>query len=225
MTTTEINYEEVFKLFVHPKSDWRTDLQQPFKQGNVYCATDAHSMIVLPVEKSDLPFKEQEQPNATAIIPKEPVFNNEIIVSELEEKLIPVMIDEQIIEEDEKECDECSGTGEVEFEYDTFKETYYLDADCPVCEGSGNIENEITKKTGKKIPDPMKKYKMFGVAFSYEQLSRLVTACKMMGVEKIIRTNGTEKNGNLFKCGDASILIMPVMSWDVPEEEFTTIFK
>ena len=63
---------------------------------------------------------------------------------------------------------------------------------------------------------------MWGVTFSYEQLNRLVTACKMMGVNKIIRTFGTERNGNLFRCGDASILIMPIIS-DAPEEEITKI--
>ena len=95
---------------------------------------------------------------------------------------------------------------------------------CPVCNGSGIIEKEITEKTGRKIPNPNKKYKMFGVAFSYEQLNRLLTACKMMGLDKITRTYGTERNGNLFKCGDASILIMPMVSIDAPESEFTIIF-
>lgn len=160
------------------------------------------------------------------VIPKEVVFNNEIVVSELEEKLIPAMIDKEIIKEGKEKCGECRGTGEVKFKYHTPGDTYYLDGDCPVCEGTGNIENKIIKKTGEKIPDPLRKYKMFGVAFSYEQLSRLVTACKMMGIEKITRTFGTERHGNLFRCGDASILLMPVICReDVPEQEFTTIFE
>ena len=223
MITNEINYEEVFKLFVHPQTDWPTVFQQPFKQGNIYCATDARSLIFLPIEKADLPFKEQKRPNATAIIPQDVIFNDEINLPELYDKLIPEMIDEEIIKESEKECKECDENGEVQFKYLGNLRTHYMYAGCPVCNGSGIIEKEITEKTGRKIPNPNKKYKMFGVAFSYEQLSRLLTACKMMGLDKITRTYGTERTGNLFKCGDASILIQPMVIIDVPESEFTII--
>lgn len=227
MTTTEINYDQVFQLFIS-NDELRPLMCHPYKQGGKYYATDAHSMIILPIEKANLDYPEQDKPISDAVVPKETTCNIEIKISDLEAKLIPEIIDEIIEEEKEDKCEECDGDGEVEFEYDATSknkwQSFTMEADCPICEGAGTITETIKKPTGKKIPNPAKKYKMFEVGFMYEQLKRLIDACNLLGVETITKTYGTPTNANIFKCGDAVILIMPAMSYEVPEEEFTVIF-
>src|SRR3990170_3679542 len=61
-----------------------------------------------------------------------------------------------------------------EVEYNTHIETYYHEADCPLCEGAGSITKTDAKPTGKTIPNPSQKYKMQGTGFFYWQLKRLV---------------------------------------------------
>src|ERR1035437_8413099 len=113
MTTTEIDYEKVFRLFSQ-KDGLRQEMNNPFKQNGKYYATDAFSMIFMPIEKAELTFIAQSKPDATAIIPRESNCNIEIKVSDIERQLIPDMIEETIDEEVMKKCYECDGDGKVE---------------------------------------------------------------------------------------------------------------
>ena len=64
------------------------------------------------------------------------------------------LVDEIVTEENEEECKECGGTGEVEWEYtDDNLNTHYRDFDCPKCGGDGVIIHEKKIHTGKKVRD------------------------------------------------------------------------
>lgn len=225
MTTTEINYNEAFNLFIG-NDDYRPELMHPYKQNGKYYATDAHSMIFLPCEEVELNFVEQDKPKSEAVVPRDDMhnLNVSITISELEEKLIPEMIDEEIEKTETKKCSECDGEGKVEFEYSGNKRTYTIEEDCPECDGSGNIEREFMQKTGKKVANPMKKFQMHEVGFMYKELRRLVDVARVLGEETVVKKFGTATQANLFKCGKATILIMPVVSTDWDNSEFTLIF-
>ena len=207
MKTTGINYDKAFQLFVN-KDDFRESFHQPFKFKDKYFASDGHGLMFLPTKEVKLPYPETEKTSFAAVIEKEETLNQEINISELEGKLIPVMIDEITEEKIEQKCTECDGDGEVEYEW----KTHNLKGDCPVCDGSGNLNRIESKFTGEKIAAPNKQYKLFGVIFSYYQLSRLVTACKLIGGEKIIKRFGETNSGNLFRCDNAGFLIMPMIN-------------
>lgn len=216
MITTEINYDKAFQLFTN-KDDIRESFKQPFKYKDKYFASDGWGLMFLPTKEAELLYPESEKTNFAAVIEKEEILNQEITISKLEEKLIPEMVDEIKEEKIEQKCTECDGDGEVEYEYDTYRETHYLKGDCPVCEGSGNLNKTESKLTGEKIANPNKQYKLFGVIFSYYQLNRLVLACKLIGGEKIVKKFGETNNGNLFRCNNAGFLIMPMINCgDVP---------
>lgn len=217
---TNIDFNKAFELFVST-DDYRANISVPFKQNGVYYATDAHAMIIMPVGLVKLDYSEQEMPKLDSIIPKENC-NIMINISELEAKLIPEMIDEIIEDKKEDRCNECNGDGEVEFEYDASNGIHYIDADCPVCEGTGKIETKSKKNTGKKIINPDKIYRIFGVFYMYKQLKRLIDACHILGVEEITQIYNATNNGNLFACGSVKILIMPAFTTN--ENEITVIF-
>ena len=61
-------------------------------------------------------------------------------------------IDEEIIIQDAVECKEGDGSGEVYWEYtDNTGHTHEHLDECPVCNGTGELEPEKTKKTGRQI--------------------------------------------------------------------------
>lgn len=62
------------------------------------------------------------------------------------------MVDESIVIEDAVECKECNGSGTVYLDYTAKNENIYkLSKECPICNGTGEIEPCKTKKIGKKI--------------------------------------------------------------------------
>lgn len=206
--TEKIDYWQVFQLFVNKhesRDNYRRYTQKPFKRGGMYYATDALSMIFIPVDKADLHVEEKYQLDPKAVISEEKNCSDKIDVAELEKKLVPEMVEEENVEIIEREC------------------TCHDRANCTVCDGYGSIIRERRMKTGKMIHNQLKVYKMYEAKFTYKQLIRLVVACKMMRIETITRVYGSERFGNLFQCGDASILVMPMYGDD--NEAITVIYK
>lgn len=222
-TTTQIDYKKLFNLFVS-KDELRPDLCHPFEQNGRYYATDAHALVFIDATGIELGYPKQEKPNMITHIPKEATWNVEINVAALERNLISEMIDEEIEVGEDVECKECEGEGEVEWEFNGKHRTYHKENTCPLCDGDGLERKSFMKKTGRQVPNPLTKHKMFGVGFLHGQLQRLIDASKIMGVETITKTFGQKSNGNMFTVGNATVLIMPALieDWD---DEFTVVFE
>lgn len=214
MTQTEIDYEKVFQLFVDKGEGSRLEMTKPFRRQGSYFATDGYSLITMPTEKAELNFQPQDSPKAESVIPKDHNCNVEIKVADIERQLIPTMVDETITVETKNKCknSDCED-GYVECDMGHEHE-------CPKCYGAGEIVTETEKPTGKQIPMGHKLFRMLQVGFQYTQLRRLVDACNLMGVETITKVFGTDKNGNLFQCGDARILVMPAIISGEESDEF-----
>mgnify|MGYP001563553318 CR=1 FL=1 len=202
MVTTEINYEKAFELFIG-KDELRPMMHKPFKQQGFYFATDAMGLIYMPTNEAELNYEEQDKPSCFLIVPKKEDIKIEININEIEAKLIPELIDEMIIKQKEIECKECDGEGSLECDLGH-------DHECSECYGTGEVESEIKEPTGNKIPNPDKQFIMFDVYFAYWQLKRLIDTCKVLGVEQIIKTNGNERQGNVFNLGKVNVMIMPL---------------
>ena len=187
------DYKKLFSLFVSD-NDGREVLRTPFKQDGRYCATDAHSMIYMPVETADLPFEERDKPNATKIIIQyDKRDKNDVInVVDFERQLVPYMIPAT------KDCDACGGEGS-----DTCNLGH--DHDCEPCEGMGSVE----LRGAPPVADTNKKFVMLGVGYTYKQLRRVLDACAMLKLNTFTRTAGTKNGGNLFTCCECQILVMP----------------
>ena len=67
MQETKTDYETIFNMF--KGCDYNREyLMQPFKQNDNYIATDTNSMIILPIDKAELPFESQTKPACDSII-------------------------------------------------------------------------------------------------------------------------------------------------------------
>lgn len=219
MTISTEKIKEIFSLFVG-HDEIRPSFNQPFKQGLNYVATDAHSLIFLPISKCeevslDLGYASQDKPDVSKVVPNpsNPLKIHEgnvveINLAELEAQLIPNYEDE--MKEEEKVCDDCDGTGLVYFVYNSRKGvTHKTQEDCPVCGGVGKTTKEVP--TGGKVPIMTSQFKMLGVGFQYRQLKRLLDASKIAGCSVITSLSQNPKGSNLFQVREFTILVMPCL--------------
>ncbi|WP_276911006.1 hypothetical protein [Hallella colorans] len=96
------------------------------------------------------------------------------------------LVDEVVTEEDEEDCKECGGTGEVEWEYtDDNLHTHYHDFDCPKCGGDGVIIHKLETHTGKKVHDEKAVVKIGNSFFRCYYLDIVAKALKHIGADVI----------------------------------------
>lgn len=96
------------------------------------------------------------------------------------------LVDEVITVENEEDCKECGGTGEVEWWYaDDNARTHYHDFDCPVCGGSGTIRSKKEIHTGKKVHDENAIVKIGNATFLWFYLDIVAKALKHIGADVI----------------------------------------
>lgn len=97
------------------------------------------------------------------------------------------MVEEEEIED--VDCDECDGSGEVEYEYvDKGGSTHEVTADCPICFGSGYVEGE-PKKTGEMVVDFSTPIKLGEAYFMGYRLDILAQAMELLGLETLTMTH------------------------------------
>ena len=146
------NEQELFELFCDPHSE-SAFKQKPYyeTQCKKVFATDGVILIMMNPSMLSESYEEIKKP----VIYK--VFRGsmeEYFTFEALKKVLAsfAMEEEQVVTEEGRECEECEGSGEVEWEYtDQDGEIHFRDSDCPVCHGDGMFE-DVFKSTGFMIP-------------------------------------------------------------------------
>lgn len=133
-------------------------------------------------------------------------------------------IDEEIVIQDAVECEDCNGSGYVIWEYrDIHGHTHEHESDCPVCDGSGEIEPERTKKTGKQITNEDAVIKIGNACFRAMIISKLKFAMDFLGITSVKLTHNPNRAANEFVLNDdIRIILMPMLS---PWDEYDAIVK
>lgn len=201
--------EKTFDLFVG-KDNLRPTMHTPFEFENYIYATDAH--ILIRVKKEDCDF-EITNPDFLKcddkIIPKE---NENIILSIPDFEMYKTEDEYKVIQE-EKECDTCHGSGEVEWEF----ENYTKDFDCPVCEGEGIEEEEKKAKTGKKTFG-LTAIKVKDTYFDIKLFNVLNDVKDYLGGDITLISADKSFSPTMFRIGICEVLLMPVRfqkeNWD-----------
>ena len=198
---------DVFLSFV--SQDDKTNLTEPFKNGNTIFATDAHSLIYTSAENYYGFFVENDKtPNCSKFL-VEPNCNYNIPITDLSEFKTEDEFDEV---GENIECKVCDGYGEVEWEFDR----YTKDDDCPACDGSGYSSETQKVPTGNKTFGTTY-VKIKDVTFRIFEINRLFETAKKLN-EEIVLINKPEKlSGFTFQLGKVNIMVMPC--YDVNSED------
>lgn len=120
--------------------------------------------------------------------------------------------EEEIVIQDAVECEDCNGTGEVTWDYmDIHGHTHEHEYDCPVCDGTGEIEPKKTKKTGKFITDEYAVINIGNAYFYAHTIIKLKFAMDFLGIKSVELTHNPERGGNEFVLNnDVRLMLMPM---------------
>lgn len=133
------------------KNEFRELLRTPFfnTRNNEVWSTDGHTLIRIKPERLV-----SEYPKGELTLPAlEFPCKKKVTIEALNKALNECpKVDEEIVIQDAVECQECDGSGEVYWKYiDNNCYTHEHLDECPVCNGTGELEPEKTKKTGRQI--------------------------------------------------------------------------
>lgn len=132
-------------------------------------------------------------------------------------------IDEDIIIQNAVECEDCDGSGYVTWEYmDTRGHTHEYESDCPVCDGTGEIEHERTKKTGKQITNEDAVIKIGDACFRARVINKLKFAMDFLRITSVKLTHNSNRAANEFVLNDDTrIILMPIFLDPYDEQDAT----
>lgn len=120
------------------------------------------------------------------------------------------MIDEEIVVDGALECEECEGKGEVYWVYkDKHEDTHERLMDCPICNGTGEIEPCKTKKTGKKIIEEDTVIEVGNAHIFANRLKLLKKAMEYFKVDSVKMTHNAPYGASEFIINkDVRVIIM-----------------
>ena len=192
------NERELLMLF-YDSDNSREVLRQPFLQDGKVCATDGHVLIRIDSSLCEGSYDEKPggltPPRTTSVVP-EATTDIAVTRQQIERAL------EQAPEERNRQCPECKGSGDVTWEYrDRHYQTHTMEDTCPVCDGSGTVDDYTVIKY---------QFIVCGKPFSYHYVKTLLAAMSWLGIDTIRLVNA-DAQPMLFKPEnmDVEILLMP----------------
>lgn len=151
------------------RDDMRQRYLKPFIQGGCTIATDGFSVIKINGVIDG--YNELDSPNAVALFSNKGEFVNNIDVDSIKNIIENIPLEVEFSETEQiTECDECCGSGEVDWEY----KSWTKDMDCPKCDGEGVINVTERTPTGRMIRDQNKFIQVCGHSLRVKDLEALV---------------------------------------------------
>ena len=154
-------------------------IDKPLLKDNKVFATNGKIAIYVNAEVCQCEYKRTEQFN----IELPPVEQErEIPLLNLQKAYDSLPKVEQV-EYDMEDCNECDGTGTVEWKYiDKKGETHHKDFDCPACDGYGFLKRNIRKVYG---PEKSAVIKLDGFFLLHKQIKAIIDTLFLLGKDHI----------------------------------------
>lgn len=193
------NETKILNLFVG-NDKYRPALNQAFKQGDMVCATDAITLITIPISLIGFNYPDQDKPDVSSVlnIRKE---CHEIIDLYWLRKLYQ---DVPMIKETYK-CEACDGTGEVDYEFYFDGTTYTEEEECPVCYGKGHLG-----ETGEMVKDLKYNVDIHGNLFKAKYVLKMITLMEYLGITSCTLISNPVLEPNLFSFENGiNVILMP----------------
>lgn len=132
---------------------------------------------------------------------------------------LPKVEDEEY---DQEECNECDGTGSVEWEYlDKNGKTHYKDCDCPACNGRGYLKRNVRKCYK---PEYNAIIKLDGFFINNQYIKAIIDALFLLGKDHITLLSKAKKDSVVWAYFriDENITIIVAPYCDCDEEHADT---
>lgn len=193
------NETKILNLFVG-NDKYRPVLNQAFKQGDMVCATDAITLITIPISLIGFNYPDQDKPDVSSVLNIRKECHEIIELSWLKELYHNV----PIINETYK-CEACAGTGMVDYEFYFNGTTYTEEEECPVCRGEGHLG-----ETGEMIKDPQYDIDIHGNPFKSGRVLKMINLMKLLEITSCVLVSNPSSEPNLFRFENGiNVILMP----------------
>lgn len=193
------NETKILNLFVG-NDKYRPALNQAFKQGDMVCATDAITLITIPISLIGFNYPDQDKPDVSSVLNIRKECHEIIELSWLKELYHNV----PIINETYK-CEACAGTGMVDYEFYFNGTTYTEEEECPVCRGEGHLG-----ETGEMIKDPQYNIDIHGNPFKSGRVLKMIKLMKLLEITSCVLVSNPSSEPNLFRFENGiNVILMP----------------
>ena len=211
------NEAELLSMFCD-KNEFRQLLRTPFLNTKYNEVWSTNGRVFIGINPEILT---KEYPKGELSLPKLEFPCEKTITIEALNKSLEAcpLVDEEVVIQGAVKCKECDGSGEVYWEYkDNHLHTHERIFDCPICDGTGEMEHEKTKKTGKKViaDDAVI---MVGNAYIFAKyLQTLKQAMDFLNIASVKITHNSPKGASEFVVNDDIRIIIASMLFDYSKE-------
>ena len=195
------NEKEIIRMFVGTDEN-RPALLSPFRQDGKICATDGRILIL--IDESLCEEKYEEKPNGIKV----PIVSKVIPVADIDVPLLAHQLQvalDKAPEEKDRTCTECGGDGSVMWRYKASNDKEYSQhGECPVCGGTGELDDYSTVKY---------QFMIYGSYFCYKHLKVILNFMKLLGISelRVLHHANTADEGSpmLLSTKGIEVLLMP----------------
>jgi len=216
------NYDKVLDL-CKSNDELRPFMTEPFLIGDLVYSTNGYVLCRIDKSKVERQYQDCQHSSPLSIESMfyQKLFNDGkvefgIITPEIIEQIKSVapMVDEYEDKGEDKDCEACDGSGQVDYEFDYEGRTYYHEDDCPLCDGDGLREKKTQIPTGKKTISKEGLVKIGESYFRMEMINILFAISELMQSDIKINTlpKGTERCQ--FGIKDIDVIVMPIFHTD-----------
>lgn len=209
------NEDELLGLFIDVdgilSNTWLPFLHPTY---NEVWATDGYVIIRIPPERLNKQYEPTDGCERLKLPTVEHPCSKSCTLAAIKQALEACpLVDEVETEEYEEKCEECDGTGMVEWEYTDGKmETHCHNFDCPICGGDGVFRREKETNTGKKVSDEDAIIQIGAALFRYRILRIVADALKMLGADTVNVTANEPYGMTEFEYDGIKIGLMCIMA-------------
>ena len=185
----------------------------PLLKDNKVFATDCHKAIYINAEVCQGEYEKTEKFDMKFPPVAEQELNIPLLSLQKAYDSLPKLEDEEY---DMEDCDECNGTGSVEWEYQDKKgNTHYKDFDCPSCDGFGFFKRNIRKCYE---PEWNAVIKLDGFFINNNHIKAIIDALLLLGKDHITLLSIAEEDSAVFAYfridENITIVISPCCNYD-----------
>lgn len=193
------NETKILNLFVG-NDKYRPALNQAFKQGDMVCATDAITLVAIPISLIGFNYPDQDKPDVSSVLDIRKECHEIIELSWLKE----LYNDIPMINKTYK-CEACDGTGMVDYEFYFDGTIYTEEEECPVCRGEGHLG-----ETGEMIKDPQYNIDIHGNPFKSGRVLKMINLMKLLEITSCVLVSNPSSEPNLFRFENGiNVILMP----------------